>query len=86
MAPPKKKQAMRSLITLQLSKLTGTWETGRGDVTFDNFVQACVTVKTLTDSFRKFDTDNDGWIQINYEDVSFFSSDHLKLCHSFLAI
>ncbi|CEI98074.1 hypothetical protein RMCBS344292_12191 [Rhizopus microsporus] len=42
-------------------------KTGKGDVTFDNFVQACVTVKTLTDSFRQFDNDNDGWIQINYE-------------------
>ncbi|KAG0184321.1 Programmed cell death protein 6 [Apophysomyces sp. BC1034] len=41
--------------------------TGNGNVTFDNFVQACVTVKTLTDSFRAFDTDNDGWIAINYE-------------------
>ncbi|KAI9351005.1 hypothetical protein BD770DRAFT_394106 [Pilaira anomala] len=41
--------------------------TGKGNITFDNFVQACVTVKTLTDSFRQFDTDNDGWIQINYE-------------------
>ncbi|KAI7905219.1 uncharacterized protein BX663DRAFT_502139 [Cokeromyces recurvatus] len=40
---------------------------GNGNITFDNFVQACVTVKTLTDSFRQFDTDNDGWIQINYE-------------------
>ncbi|KAG0756093.1 hypothetical protein G6F57_003543 [Rhizopus arrhizus] len=40
---------------------------GQGNITFDNFVQACVTVKTLTDSFRQFDTDNDGWIQINYE-------------------
>ncbi|SAL98882.1 hypothetical protein [Absidia glauca] len=38
-----------------------------GNVTFDNFVQACVTVKTLTDSFRAFDTDQDGWVQINYE-------------------
>ena len=42
---------------------------GQGNITFDNFVQACVTVKTLTDSFRQFDTDNDGWIQINYEQV-----------------
>ncbi|KAI9028336.1 hypothetical protein CLU79DRAFT_738850 [Phycomyces nitens] len=41
--------------------------TGHGNVTFDNFVQACVTVKTLTESFRTFDTDNDGWIQINYD-------------------
>ncbi|KAI8369451.1 uncharacterized protein BYT42DRAFT_584524 [Radiomyces spectabilis] len=40
---------------------------GKGDVTFDNFVQACVNIKTLTDSFQRFDTDRDGWIQINYE-------------------
>ncbi|KAL1924136.1 uncharacterized protein VTP21DRAFT_7171 [Calcarisporiella thermophila] len=42
---------------------------GTQDVTFDSFVQACVTVKTLTDAFRRFDTDNDGkcWVQINYE-------------------
>ncbi|CDS03362.1 hypothetical protein LRAMOSA00764 [Lichtheimia ramosa] len=45
----------------------GKWSQGKGDVTFDNFVQACVTVKTLTDSFRQFDTDSDGWIRINYE-------------------
>lgn len=44
--------------------------TGKGDVSFDNFVQACVTMKTLTDSFRQFDNDQDGWIQINYEQVS----------------
>uniref|UniRef100_A0A1D1Y2I4 Programmed cell death protein 6 n=1 Tax=Anthurium amnicola TaxID=1678845 RepID=A0A1D1Y2I4_9ARAE len=40
---------------------------GKGDVTFDNFVQSCVTVKTLTDAFRRYDTDSDGWILINYE-------------------
>ncbi|KAJ9050113.1 hypothetical protein DSO57_1017449 [Entomophthora muscae] len=39
----------------------------RGDITFDNFIQVCVTIKMLTDSFRRFDTDNDGWIQIGYE-------------------
>ena len=42
---------------------------GRGDVTFDNFVQACVTIKTLTDSFRNYDRDGDGYIQIGYEQV-----------------
>jgi len=36
-------------------------------ITFDRFVRACVVVKTLTDSFRKLDTDNDGWIKINYD-------------------
>jgi Ca2+-binding EF-hand superfamily protein len=40
---------------------------GRRDVTFDNFVQSCVTIKTLTDAFRRFDTDNDGYITISYE-------------------
>ncbi|KAI9307919.1 hypothetical protein BJ944DRAFT_261180 [Cunninghamella echinulata] len=40
---------------------------GNGNVSFDNFVQACVTVKTLTDSFKAFDTDKNGWININYE-------------------
>ncbi|KAJ9072779.1 hypothetical protein DSO57_1023710 [Entomophthora muscae] len=42
----------------------------RGDITFDNFIQVCVTIKMLTDSFRRFDTDNDGWIQIGYEAVN----------------
>lgn len=56
------------LIIMRLYK-TGKWSQGKGDVTFDNFVQACVTVKTLTDSFRQFDTDSDGWIRINYESV-----------------
>ncbi|KAI9298979.1 EF-hand [Neoconidiobolus thromboides FSU 785] len=40
----------------------------KGDITFDNFIQVCVTIKMLTDSFRRFDTDSDGVIQIRYED------------------
>ncbi|CAH1768091.1 9712_t:CDS:2 [Entrophospora sp. SA101] len=54
-----------SLLIKKYDKRAGT--TGKGDVTFDNFVQSCVTIKTLTDSFRRFDTDNDGWIMISYE-------------------
>ena len=38
-----------------------------GSVTFDSFIQISVTVKSLTESFRKFDTDADGWVQLNYE-------------------
>ncbi|RIB05460.1 hypothetical protein C2G38_2133243 [Gigaspora rosea] len=57
-----------SLLIKKYDKYAGTKnKTGKGDVTFDNFVQSCVTVKTLTDSFRRYDTDNDGWIMINYE-------------------
>ncbi|KAK9759496.1 hypothetical protein K7432_017464 [Basidiobolus ranarum] len=40
---------------------------GKGDVSFDNFIQICVTIRSLTESFRRFDTDSDGWILINYE-------------------
>jgi peflin len=36
-------------------------------VSFDNFVQLCVTVKTLTDSFRALDKTNTGWAKMNYE-------------------
>jgi len=34
---------------------------------FDDFIQCCVMLKSLTDSFRKFDTNQNGRIQINYE-------------------
>jgi len=40
---------------------------GRGDITFDNFIQACVTIKSLTGMFKRFDLDLDGWITISYE-------------------
>lgn len=68
---------------------TGHGTTGKGDVTFDNFVQACVSIKSLTDSFRRFDTDGDGWIQIKYEDVSWpfpFSILYSVILMSFYAV
>ncbi|KAJ1721399.1 hypothetical protein LPJ53_004061 [Coemansia erecta] len=40
---------------------------GRGAITFDNFINACVTIRSLTDSFRRLDTDQDGWANINYD-------------------
>ncbi|KAJ3359728.1 Programmed cell death protein 6 [Allomyces javanicus] len=41
---------------------------GQGSITFDSFIQCCVTIRALTDSFRRFDSDNDGWITLNYND------------------
>ncbi|KAI0221597.1 hypothetical protein L0F63_001035, partial [Massospora cicadina] len=41
---------------------------GPESITFDNFIQICVTIRMLTESFRRFDSDSDGWIQIKYED------------------
>lgn len=40
---------------------------GRGSIAFDDFIQCCVVLHTLTSSFRQFDTDQDGWITIGYE-------------------
>jgi len=36
-------------------------------ITFDRFVRASVTVKTLTENFQREDADRDGWVQMNYE-------------------
>ena len=48
---------------------TGGFATQRnrdGGITFDRFVRCCVSVKSLTDGFRRADTDNDGWVQMSY--------------------
>ncbi|MBN3273470.1 PDCD6 protein, partial [Polyodon spathula] len=39
----------------------------RGQVAFDDFVQCCIVLQRLTDVFRRYDTDQDGWIQVSYE-------------------
>lgn len=41
--------------------------TGRGTVAFDDFIQCCVVIQTLTASFKAYDTNRNGWIQISYE-------------------
>ncbi|KAI8872299.1 EF-hand [Ramicandelaber brevisporus] len=38
-----------------------------GTLTFDSFIQVCVTVRTLTEAFRRFDTDGDGWVNLSYD-------------------
>jgi len=38
-----------------------------GHITFDDFIQLCVQLQTLTNAFRQHDTDMDGWINISYE-------------------
>ncbi len=35
---------------------------------FDGFIQSCVMLRSLTDSFRQRDTNLDGTIQVSYED------------------
>ncbi|KAJ3077436.1 hypothetical protein HK102_005242, partial [Quaeritorhiza haematococci] len=40
---------------------------GAKEITFDKFIQICVTVRSLTDAFRRLDTDSDGWVNMNYD-------------------
>ena len=40
----------------------------KGSINFDDFIQLSVTLQSLTAAFRQFDTDQDGWINIKYED------------------
>ncbi|XP_053570373.1 programmed cell death protein 6 isoform X2 [Bombina bombina] len=39
----------------------------RGQVAFDDFIQCCIVLQRLTDVFRRYDTDQDGWVQLSYE-------------------
>lgn len=41
---------------------------GAGSIYFDDFIQLCVLLQSLTASFRYYDTDQDGVITIRYED------------------
>lgn len=41
---------------------------GRGTVAFDDFIQCCVVLQTLTRSFSAKDTNRSGMIQVSYED------------------
>lgn len=40
---------------------------------FDDFIQSCVMLRGLTDSFRHRDKNLDGTIQVSYEDFLFMA-------------
>ena len=40
----------------------------RSQLSFDNFIQACVLLKSVTDTFRAKDTQMRGVVQLSYED------------------
>lgn len=43
---------------------------GRGTMLFDDFRHCCMTVGDLTTAFRQTDTDQDGVVTLNYEQLS----------------
>ena len=54
----------------------------RGDqsMSFDLFVQSCISLKRMTDVFKRYDADRDGFITLSFEEFlsgeffGFFSS------------
>ena len=41
---------------------------GEGVMSFDLFVQACISLKRMTDVFKRYDDDRDGYITLSFED------------------
>ncbi|KAL8670271.1 MAG: hypothetical protein Q9168_005173, partial [Polycauliona sp. 1 TL-2023] len=41
---------------------------GDNQMTFDLFVQSCIVLKRMTDVFKKYDDDRDGYITLSFEE------------------
>ena len=41
---------------------------GQGKMSFDLFVQSCIILKRMTDVFKKYDEDRDGYITLSFEE------------------
>lgn len=58
---------------------------GNGGMSFDLFVQACISLKRMTDVFKRYDDDRDGYITVSFEEFLtgklFFPSLTTALCY-----
>jgi len=43
-------------------------KTGSRSLSFDLFVQSCISLKRMTDSFKRYDDDRDGYVTLSFED------------------
>lgn len=43
-------------------------KSGEGNMSFDLFVQSCISLKRMTDVFKRYDTDRDGYITLSFEE------------------
>lgn len=62
-------------------------------MTFDLFVQSCIILKRMTDVFKKYDEDRDGYITLSFEEFltgrfvgCFYVLIHLSLRSLFLHV
>lgn len=42
--------------------------TGIREMSFDMFVKSCINIKSITDTFKKYDSDRDGFVTMSFED------------------
>ena len=50
-------------------------------LSFDLFVQACISLKRMTDVFKKYDDDRDGYITVSFEEFLTGMYGSVSLCH-----
>ena len=43
-------------------------KSGEGKMSFDLFVQSCIILKRMTDVFKRYDDDRDGYITLSFEE------------------
>jgi len=41
---------------------------GQNAISFDLFVQSCISLKRMTEVFKKYDDDRDGFITLSFEE------------------
>ena len=46
-------------------------------MSFDIFVQSCISLKRMTDVFKRYDEDRDGYITLSFEEFLTGESDSL---------
>jgi len=64
-----------NLLSLLVAKFASSPSGSQQSITFDRFMRACVFVKRFTEMFADLDTDKDGYVQLNYEQLlKFFLS------------
>ena len=52
---------------IQASQKRGNWQRAEG-ISFDLFVQACISLKRMTDVFKGYDDDRDGYVTLSFEE------------------
>jgi len=55
----------QNLVRLYSMRKTGNFN--HATISFDDFIEACVTVGNLTEAFRRYDRDGNGRVTVNFE-------------------